>query len=125
MRLGFFRFLSGLRDIQGVSLEDAAEHLNISPERLKLVEEGKAGVPPELLVRYASLLRISPEEILLHHLNDYASDFVNRSGFKATVVVQLKFTEGDEQCGMWHEIENLSRYERNRARLSQQWEQGT
>lgn len=109
----FSRYLEGVRKIKGIDDTDMAAILGVSTERLKRIEAGHASPPPETLIAYANAVGISVEELVIHHLNEYASDFCRKIGIGRTLEMTWK---QEEVCGALDAMEAKSRFHRNQGR---------
>lgn len=107
----FFKYLAGLRLMRGLSEEEMASILDVSIQRMRLIEQGQGHVPPETLIAYANALHMNVDELALHLINEMAQDFCRKAGL--TKKLQFSFRE-DDPCGLLLGAEARSKYVTNR-----------
>ena len=111
----FSRYLESVRRSKGISDADMASILCVSLEGLRRVESGQSAPPPETLIAYSNAVAIPVEELMIQHLNEYATEFCRKVGIGG----KLEFSWKETECGLLEEMEARSRFYRNQGRQLQ------
>ena len=108
----FSRYLESIRKSRGIDDATMAGILCVTREQLLRIESGRQPPPPETLIAYSNAVGLPVEELMIHHLNEYATNFCKMVG----VGGKLEFTWKETECGMLEEMEARSRFIRNQGR---------